>query len=50
MKTNASYILMSPATKKRFSKELAKAYKAAMGKEKYVRDALELRVCWGFKR
>jgi len=49
LKTNSSYILMSPQTKNRFIGEMTKAYKIALGKNKSEVNSLELRICYGFK-
>jgi ubiquinone/menaquinone biosynthesis C-methylase UbiE len=49
LKTNSSYALMSPKTKRDFVKEMTKAYKIALINKKYDVNHLELRICYGFK-
>ena len=49
LKTNSSYALMSSSAKKRFIKEITKAYKTALGAKGYHLNKLELRICYGFK-
>lgn len=49
MKTNSSYSMMSPKTRKAFMGEMTRAYREAMGKNKTVTDRLKLLICYGFK-
>ncbi|MES2088173.1 MAG: methyltransferase domain-containing protein [Patescibacteria group bacterium] len=49
LKTNSSYLLMSPKNKNDFIRELTAAYKKTLGNKKYFTEKLELLVCYGFK-
>lgn len=49
IKTNSTYSMMSPATRKSFMREMTAAYKKAIGTKKAFINKEELRICYGFK-
>jgi len=49
LKTNSSYAMMSPKTRKQFVREMTGAYKSALLGKKFDVTKLELRVVYGFK-